>query len=193
MWCATEMKLGDTVVLRSVIKKNMTGHEVNDLLEVTFANGMALQANLISKYQIANEIVNESNSLVQVNGVKKFFTFDISTHERSFTGSILDLDIENSKTQLEVTKSMFSELSEIFNGLSGNPDEINCILSKMVKTIHNTMSDRGPTNKPYIHLFQEWRESLLRQQYIMGMQLMKIQKRQLLKSTTFTFTVVYIY
>jgi len=31
----------------------------------------------------------------------------------------------------------------------------------MVKTIHNTMSDRGPTNKPYIHLFQEWRESLL--------------------------------
>jgi hypothetical protein len=56
---------------------------------------------------------------------------------------------------------MFSELSEIFNGLSGNPEEINCTLSKMVKTIHNTMSDRGPTNKPYIHLFQKWRESLL--------------------------------
>jgi hypothetical protein len=44
---------------------------------------------------------------------------------------------------------MFSELSEIFNGLSGNPEEINCTLNKMVKTIHNTMSDRGPTNKPY--------------------------------------------
>jgi hypothetical protein len=40
----------------------MTGNEVNDLPEVTFAKRMALQANLISKYQIANEIINESNS-----------------------------------------------------------------------------------------------------------------------------------
>ena len=40
----------------------MTGHEVNDLPEVTFAKRMALQANLISKYQIGNEIINESNS-----------------------------------------------------------------------------------------------------------------------------------
>jgi hypothetical protein len=115
-----------------------------------------------SSIKIANEIINESNSenTLQFDGTSKwgehFFTFDISTPERSFTGSILDLDIENSKTQLEATKSMFSELSEIFNGLSGNPEEINCTLSKMVKTIHNTMSDRGPTNKPYIHLFQKW-------------------------------------
>lgn len=52
----------------------MTGHEVNDLLEVTFANGMALQANLISKYQIANEIVNESNSqnTLQFAGTSKW-------------------------------------------------------------------------------------------------------------------------
>ena len=137
--------------------KNMTGHEVNDLPEVTFAKRMALQANLISKYQIANE--SNSENTLQFDGTSKwgehFFTFDISTPERSFTGSILDLDIENSKTQLEATKSMFSELSEIFNGLSGNPEEINCTLSKMVKTIHNTMSDRGPTNKPYIHLFSK--------------------------------------
>jgi hypothetical protein len=36
-------------VIKSVIK-NMTGNEVNDLPEVTFAKRMALQANLISKY-----------------------------------------------------------------------------------------------------------------------------------------------
>jgi N-methylhydantoinase B/oxoprolinase/acetone carboxylase alpha subunit len=72
----------------------MTGNEVNDLPEVTFAKRMALQANLISKYQIANEIINESNSenTLQFDGTSKwgehFFTFDISTPERSFTGSI---------------------------------------------------------------------------------------------------------
>ena len=77
----------------------MTGHEINDLPEVTFAKRMALQPNLIFKYQIANEIINESNSenTLQFNGTSKwgeiFFTFDISSPERLFTGNISGLYI----------------------------------------------------------------------------------------------------
>jgi hypothetical protein len=55
---------------------------------------------LIFKYQIANEIINESNSenTLQFNGTSKwgeiFFTFDISSPERLFTGNISGLYIK---------------------------------------------------------------------------------------------------
>ncbi|VDI44798.1 E1A/CREB-binding protein [Mytilus galloprovincialis] len=154
-------------VIKSVIK-NMTGQELNDMPEVTFAKRMALQANLMAKFQLADTILSkDSANTLQFDGTSKwgehFFTFDITTSEKTYSASLMDLATENSATQLNATKALFNELGEIYVSLTNekNPEILTKVISKMVKTIHNTMSDRGPTNKPYVKLFEEWRKSLL--------------------------------
>ena len=157
-----------SALIESVLK-NLAGVECGRLPKETLVKLMALEADILSKKQVAKALINSPNATIHMDATSKkqrhFFSIQISTADDSFSAGLVETVSGDTATQLEVTRDFFKDLSYLLDNDELDPQSNEY---RMLFNVKNSMADRGPTSRSWVEQMEVWREDVLKKNLLPG-------------------------